>query len=60
MTLDTEQRIETTPAAETSAKPSPDFEGDRDDRLFQTVDELTAGMAPRLAPGIGSCMRWSR
>ena len=40
MTLDTEQRNETTPAVETSAKPPPYFEGDRSDRLFQTVDEL--------------------
>ena len=40
MRVDTEQRIETTPVVETSAKPPPHFEGDRSDFLFQTVDEL--------------------
>ena len=51
MTFDTEQRIETTPAVETSAKPPPHFEGDRSDRLFQTVDELHGRHGT--APGAG-------
>jgi hypothetical protein len=49
MTLDTEQRSETTQAVETGAKPPPHFEGERSDCLFQTVDELhgSHGTAPR-------------
>lgn len=40
MTLDTQQRIETTAPAETAAKPPPHIAGERDHRLFQTIDEL--------------------
>lgn len=40
MTLDTEQRIETTAPAESSAKPPPYIEGERAHRLFQDIEEL--------------------
>lgn len=40
MTLDTEQRIETIAPAESTAKPPPNIEEERGDRLFQTIDEL--------------------
>lgn len=42
MTLDTEQRIETTAPAETAAKPPPDVQTERGHSLFQTMDELRA------------------
>jgi hypothetical protein len=51
MTLDTEQRIETTPPAETSAKPPPHFGGDRGYRMFQTMNELRGRHGT--APGAG-------
>ncbi len=40
MTLDTEQRIETTAPAETVAKPPPRTTEERRYHLFQTMDEL--------------------
>lgn len=42
MTLDTEQRIQSTAPAEASAKPPPVTTEDCGYRLFQTMDELNA------------------
>lgn len=42
MALDTEQRIKGPFPAETVVKPPPQVGEERDDRLFQTMDELRA------------------
>ena len=46
MTLDTDQRIETTAPAETIAKPQPDVQAERGHSLFQTMDELRQPSRP--------------
>ena len=53
MTLDTDQRIETTAPAETIAKPQPDVQAERGHSLFQTMDELPASHPAPSRPSAG-------